>query len=45
MTQTVYVIVSVAGTVTLVNKWFGNEHMFKTKVTVPATDTRLLSIT
>ena len=49
MIQTVYFIdrrlVSIAGTVTLVNKWFGNNNMFKTKVTVPAGDTSFLSTT
>ena len=49
MIQTVYFIhrrlVSIAGTVTLVNKRFGNNKMFKTKVTVPAGDTSFLSTT
>ena len=49
MIQTVYFIdrrlVSIAGTVTLVNKWFGNNNMFKTKATVPAGNTSFLSTT
>ena len=38
-------LVSIAGTVTLVNKWFGNNNMFKTKATVPAGNTSFLSTT